>query len=166
MENKTKNEALLKKAIKKYKSNFPLLYSSPNRKYNKRKSVALANRNKNLFNSLNETFIKRNYSNYIDKINSRKIFYNNNIISKNDLDSILFKLKQNYNLITTITQKRNLEIEKLNVILETEKEKLKKIIDFQEIELPEEKISLKKIGDTKMAKEELEIHLRELVNEK
>ena len=166
MENKTKNDALFKKTIKKYKSNFPLLYGSPNRKYNNGKNPSLTNRNKNLFNSINETFIKRNYSNYIEKINSKNMFYNSNILSKNDLDSILYKLKQNYNLITTITQKRNLEIEKLNTNLETEKEKLKKIIDFQEIELPEEKISLKKIGDTKMTKEELEIHLRELVNEK
>ena len=166
MENKAKNDALFKKAIKKYRSYFPLLYSSPNRKYKKKKTSGLTKRNRNLYNSINETFIKRNYSNYMEKINSKKMFYNSNIISKNDLDSILYKLKQNYNLITTITQKRNLEIEKLNTNLETEKEKLKKIIDFQEIELPEEKISLKKIGDTKMTKEELEIHLRKLVGEK
>ena len=169
MENKSKDNPIYKKLSRKSKSKFPLLYSSPNNIPHKRKirnSESLTYRNNKFFLSLNETFLKRNYSKFIDKINKQKNYFNNNILSKNDLDTLLYKLKKNYNLITTITQKRNLEINKLNVTLQTEQEKLKKIIDFQEIELPEEKISLKKIGDTKMTKEELEKYLRDLVDEK
>ena len=168
MEKKPKNQSYFKKTNKKYKSKFPLL-CSPNKLSCKRNDGSLTyrnNRNNKLFNSINESFLKRNYINYINKMTIKNNYVNNNIISKNDLDNILYKLKQNYNIITTITQKRDSEINKLNLTLESEQEKLKKIIDFQEIELPEEKISLKKIGDTKMTKDELEIHLRKLVNEK
>ena len=168
MEKKTKNH-LYKKIINNSKPNFPLLYTSPYKKSNKKikeNNNDLNNKNTNLFNSMRESFLKRNYDSYIEKINNQNNNLNNNILSKKELDSILFNLKQDYNLITTITQKRNDEIIKLNTTLETEQEKLKKIIDFQEIELPEEKISLKKIGDTKMTKEEIEKHLRDLVNEK
>ena len=168
MEKKRKNITNYKKTIKKNKSNFPLLYNSPNKSDKKRNNGSLTDRNNQLFNSIKESFLKRNYDNYINKMNSKKnyININNSILSKNDLDNVLYKLKKNYNLITTITQKRESEIETLNMTLESEQEKLKKIIDFQEIELPEEKISLKKIGDTKMTKEDLEKHLRDLVNEK
>ena len=177
MEKKITNDFLYQKINKQKKSKFPVLYSSPKTIYNKRKiqkSESLTNRNygnltyrNNLFyNSINETFYKRNYDKYLDKINKQKSFFNNNIISKKDLDILLYKLKKNYNLITTITRKRNSEIDTLNRTLQTEQDKLKKIIDFQEIELPEEKISLKKIGDTKMSKEELEKYLKDLLDEK
>ena len=54
----------------------------------------------------------------------------------------------------------------MNNTLEIEEEKLNKLIDFKEIELPEEKISLRKLGDTNMTKEQLRNHLFELLNEK
>ena len=66
----------------------------------------------------------------------------------------------------SITQQGNLELKTLNNNLEIEEEKLNKLIDFKEIELPEEKISLRKLGDTNMTKEQLRNHLFELLNEK
>ena len=102
----------------------------------------------------------------MEKINNKKNNFTSQILSENDLNVLLYKLKNKYNLITTINQKRNLELEKLNSSLLAKQEKLNKIIDFQEIELPEEKISLKKIKNTKMTREELEKNLRDLDNEK
>lgn len=171
MKNET-NNILFKKIKKKkslFKKSFPLLNSSPNKKNTHKRKVqksgSLTFREKSkLFYSLNETFLKRNYNKYFDKM--QKNNFHENVLSEKDLNTLLYKLKQNYNLITTIIQKRDLEIDKLNTNLETTQVKLKKIIDFQEIELPEEKISLKKIGDTKMTIEELEKYLKDLVEEK
>ena len=98
------------------------------------------------------------------RVNSVRL--NTNILSKTDLETILFNLKKNYNLIMSITQQGNLELKTLNNNLEVEEEKLNKLIDFKEIELPEEKISLRKLGDTNMTKEQLRNHLFELLNEK
>ena len=136
------------------------LYKSSNQISN------LSNGNSYLSHSCNDSFIQRNYQSYLEKekLNNERI--KSNILSKTELETILFNLKKNYNLIMTVTQQRNIELNRLNNTLEKEEEKLNKLIDFKEIELPEEKISLRKLGDTNLTKEQLRNQLFELLNEK
>ena len=151
------------------KLNFPLLSCSPEKSfYNKNISQSINSpiKNDDLSNSFSDSFIQRNYYNYLNKGMVDPSRLNTNILSKTDLETILFNLKKNYNLITTFTQQRNIELNNLSNSLRIEEEKLNKLIDFKEIELPEEKISLRKLGDTNMTKEQLRNHLFELLNEK
>ena len=151
------------------KLDFPLLSSSPEKNsFNKRMSQKfnLSNKNSYISNSGNDSFIQRNYQSYLEKSKTALGRLNTKILSESDLATILFNLKKNYNLIMTVTEQGNLELEHLNNTLEIEEEKLNKLIDFKEIELPEEKISLRKLGDTNMTKEQLRNHLFELLNEK
>ena len=158
--------SIIKKS--KSKSYFPLLSVSPEKTfYNKNNQNSfLLNKNNDLSNSLNDSFIQRNYQNFIDEEKAKTARLKTNILKKNDLETILFNLKKNYNLITTITQQGNSELNKLSNSLKTEEDKLNKLIDFKEIELPDEKISLRKLGDTNMTKEQLNNNLFELLNEK
>ena len=151
------------------KLDFPLLSSSPEKNsFNKTMSQKfnLSNKNSYISNSGNDSFIQRNYQSYLEKSKTALGRLNTKILSESDLATILFNLKKNYNLIMTVTEQGNLELEHLNDTLEIEEEKLNKLIDFKEIELPEEKISLRKLGDTNMTKEQLRNHLFELLNEK
>jgi len=151
------------------KLDFPLLSSSPEKNsFNKTMSQKfnLSNKNSYISNSGNDSFIQRNYQSYLEKSKTALGRLNTKILSESDLATILFNLKKNYNLIMTVTEQGNLELEHLNNTLEIEEEKLNKLIDFKEIELPEEKISLRKLGDTNMTKEQLRNHLFELLNEK
>jgi len=148
---------------------FPKLLNIPENTYHKEslnQNPNLSNRNSIASNSFNDSFIQRNYINFLEKAKITFSRTNTNILSKTDLETILFNLKKNYNLITTVTEQRNHELNKLTNNLEKEEEKLNKLIDFKEIELPDEKISLRKLGDTNMTKEQLRNHLFELLNEK
>ena len=168
MKNKNKIRKSLSKKIRA-KLNFPLLSASPEKNiYNQSigHNLNLSQRNSYASNSFNDSFLQRNYQNYLMKQRVNSVRLNTNILSKTDLETILFNLKKNYNLIMSITQQGNLELKTLNNNLEVEEEKLNKLIDFKEIELPEEKISLRKLGDTNMTKEQLRNHLFELLNEK
>ena len=156
---------------KKLKSNayFPILSMSPDKTFynqNMKQDLNLSNKNSELSNSLNNSFILRNYQSYLNKTRIKASYQNANILSQIDLETILFNLKKNYNLITTVTQQGNVELDNLSNTLKIEEEKLNKLIDFKEIELPEEKISLRKLGDTNMTKEQLRNQLFELLNEK
>ena len=165
-QNRIKNS--LSKKIRT-KLDFPLLSSSPEKNsFNKTMSQKfnLSNKNSYISNSGNDSFIQRNYQSYLEKSKIALGRLNTKILSESDLATILFNLKKNYNLIMTVTEQGNLELEHLNNTLEIEEEKLNKLIDFKEIELPEEKISLRKLGDTNMTKEQLRNHLFELLNEK
>ena len=104
------------------------LYKSSNQISN------LSNGNSYLSHSCNDSFIQRNYQSYLEKekLNNERI--KSNILSKTELETILFNLKKNYNLIMTVTQQRNIELNRLNNTLEKEEEKLNKLIDFKEIE--------------------------------
>ena len=168
MKNKNKIRKSLSKKIRA-KLNFPLLSASPEKNiYNQSigHNLNLSQRNSYASNSFNDSFLQRNYQNYLMKQRVNSVRLNTNILSKTDLETILFNLKKNYNLIMSITQQGNLELKTLNNNLEVEEEKLNKLIDFKEIELPEEKISLRKLGDINMTKEQLRNHLFELLNEK
>ena len=167
-----KSQNRIKNSISKKirtKLDFPLLSSSPEKNsFNKTMSQKfnLSNKNSYISNSGNDSFIQRNYQSYLEKSKTALGRSNTKILSESDLATILFNLKKNYNLIMTVTEQGNLELEHLNNTLEIEEEKLNKLIDFKEIELPEEKISLRKLGDTNMTKEQLRNHLFELLNEK
>ena len=126
----------------------------------------LSSGNSYISNSCNDSFIQRNYQSYLEKEKKNIERIKSNILSKTDLETILYNLKKNYNLIMEVTQQRNVELNRLSNKVEKEEEKLNKLIDFKEIELPEEKISLRKLGDTNLTKEQLRSHLFELLNEK
>ena len=122
----------------------------------------LSSGNSYISNSCNDSFIQRNYQSYLEKEKKNIERIKSNILSKTDLETILYNLKKNYNLIMEVTQQRNVELNRLSNKVEKEEEKLNKLIDFKEIELPEEKISLRKLGDTNLTKEQLRSHLFEL----
>ena len=156
-------------SIIKSNINLPSITNSPEKKLHKEsinQNSNLTDRSSFHSNSLNDSFMQRNYLNYIEKEKLNFNRMNTNILSQTDLETILFNLKKNYNLITTVTQQRNHELNNLTNNLEKEEEKLNKLIDFKEIELPDEKISLRKLGDTNLTKEQLRNHLFELLNEK
>lgn len=165
-----KKDQLRKSLSKQLRSKeiFPSIANSPRKQFLSKRisqNLNLTNRNSSS-NFLNDSFLQRNYQDYLAKERLNSVRANTNILSKNDLETILFNLKKNYNLIVTVTQQRDTELINLTNTLSIEEEKLNKLIDFKEIELPEEKISLRKLGDTNMTKEQLRTHLFELLNEK
>ena len=168
MKNKNRFRNSITKKIKS-KMNFPFLSSSPQKQsFNKslNQNLNISKKNSFISNSVSDSLIQRNYQSYLEKGKSSLEKVNTNILSESDLTAILFNLKKNLNLIMSITEQGNVELNHLTNTLEIEEEKLNKLIDFKEVELPEEKISLRKLGDTNMTKEQLLNHLFGLLNEK
>ena len=84
-------------------------------------------------------FFQRNYNNYLKKINRRSKFYNSKLITESELKSLLYKLKNYYNDVITINHKKQESVVSLKETLNFEQIKLNQVIEFQDIELPDEK---------------------------
>ena len=111
-------------------------------------------------------FFTRNYDNYLSKINRRSKFYNSKLMSETELNALLYKLKKYYSDVTTISNKKQESLNLLKETLKFEQFKLNQIIEFQDIELPDEKISVKNFNELKLTKNEVEKKLRNLLKEK
>ena len=111
-------------------------------------------------------FFQRNYNNYLKKINRRSKFYNSKLITESELKSLLYKLKNYYNDVITINHKKQESVASLKETLNFEQIKLNQVIEFQDIELPDEKISVKNFNELKLTKNEVEKKLRNLLKEK
>ena len=118
-----------------------------------------------LLDSTAEFFI-RNYDNYLSKINRRSKFYNSKLMSETELNTLLYKLKNYYSDVITINNKKEESIILLKEALKFEQFKLNQVIEFQDIELPDEKISVKNFNELKLTKNEVEKRLRNLLKEK
>ena len=111
-------------------------------------------------------FYIRNYDNYLSKINRRSKFYNSKLISETELNTLLYKLKNYYSDVITINNKKEESLILLKEALKFEQFKLNQVIEFQDIELPDEKISVKNFNELKLTKTEVEKKLKNLLKEK
>ena len=135
------------------------------------KIISPSNKNLNLKNqssydsSYSTDFFIRNYDNYLEKIKQRNKI-NSTLKSELELNSFLFKLKNYYSEVVAVNKKKNDSIIFLKQLLNFEEFKLNQVIEFQNIELPDERISIKNINEFKLTKKEVERQLKNLMKEK
>ena len=123
-------------------------------------------RNQSLYDSsCSSDFFIRNYDNYLEKIKQRNKI-DSTLKSEHELNSILFKLKNYYSEVVAVNKKKNDNLIYLKKLLKFEEFKLHQVIEFQNIELPDEKISVKNINEFKLTKNEVEKQLKTLLKEK
>ena len=111
-------------------------------------------------------FLDRNYNNYMSKIFQRNNEVNKSMLQTHQLNTLLYKLKK-YNNELHIYNRHKLN--SLNILkdnLKKDTAKLKKLIDLQDIDLPDEKISIKNFNEIKLSKEDMERKLHVLMHEK
>ena len=87
-------------------------------------------------------------------------------MSEEELSSLLYKLKSYYSDVLTLNNKKEETLLLLKQTLNKEQFKLNQVIEFQDIELPEEKISVRNFNELKLTKDEVEIQLKKLLKEK
>ena len=111
-------------------------------------------------------FLERNYDNYLFKISKKNNTLNRSALQVDQLNSLLYKLKNYYNELSTYNGQKLERLTKLKSELEKDELKLQKMKDLQDIDLTEEKISLKDFNELKLSKEEIERKLHNLIDEK
>ena len=121
---------------------------------------------KNEIKEFSADFYKRNYDMYISKINRRNKFYNSKLMTEEELNTLLYKLKSYYSDVISLNNKKEETLTLLKQTLNKEQFKLNQVIEFQDIELPEEKISVRNFNELKLTKNEVEIQLKNLLKEK
>ena len=121
---------------------------------------------KNESKEFSPDFFKRNYDMYISKIKRRNKFYNSKLMTETELNTLLYKLKSYYSDVITLNNKKEEILMLLKQTLNKEQFKLNQVIEFQDIELPEEKISVRNFNELKLTKNEVEIQLKNLLKEK
>jgi hypothetical protein len=87
-------------------------------------------------------------------------------MTETELNTLLYKLKSYYSDVITLNNKKEESLILLKQILNKEQFKLNQVIEFQDIELPEEKISVRNFNELKLTKDEVEIQLKQLLKEK
>ena len=149
-------------------NNLPQISNIKKSKYpNLHKSSSFYNtRQKDIQFDSTTDFFQRNYDNYLTKINRRKKFYHSKLMSETELNSLLYKLKHYYSDVITINNKKEESLILLKETLNFEQFKLNQVIEFQDIELPDEKISVKNFNELKLTKNEVEKQLKNLLKEK
>ena len=110
-------------------------------------------------------FYTRNYDKYLEKINQRNK-RTSKLISEQELNNILYTLKKFYSDVIDINRKKNEKITYLKKTLNYEEDKLNQLKEFQDIELPDEKISVKNFNELKVSKTQVEKQLKNLLKEK
>ena len=119
---------------------------------------------KNINRSSSGIITTRKNDNDTSNINlENKSFYN---IKKNELNSVLYKLKNYYNNIIIITNNNNLKIEELKKVVKTKENKLEKLLDFRNFELPFEKISVRDFNELTGTKSEIKKIILDLMEKK
>ena len=111
-------------------------------------------------------FFERNYNSYLDKIFSKKNFVNSSMISESELNSLLYKLKKYNNEVMTYTSKKEESLKHLKNTLKQIEFKYSKLKELQDIDLPDEKISVKNFNELKMSKADIEQKLYIMMQEK
>ena len=148
---------------------YPNLYSHTrygyNNNSNKNRLLSSNSKNSNLSHS-SSGFFERNCNNYLKKIYMKKNFINSSMIKKKELDDLLYKLKNYNNEVMTYTAKKNESLKHLKNTLKMIEFKYNKLKELQDIELPDEKISVKNFNELKMSKAEIEQKLFLLLKEK
>lgn len=111
-------------------------------------------------------FFQRNYDSYLEKIQIKKNFINSTMLREKDLNALLFKLKKYNNEVQTYTQQKNESLKHLKNTLKLIEFKYNKLKELQDIDLPDEKISVKNFNELKMSKADIEQKLYLLLQEK
>ena len=111
-------------------------------------------------------FFERNYNSYLEKIFSKKNFINSSMIKKAELNDLLYKLKKYNNEIISYSYHKQETINHLKNNLKLFEFKYNKLKELQDIELPDEKISVKNFNELKMSKDDIEQKLYDLIKEK
>ena len=152
------------KKIRRY-----LLNSSRINKKEKKELFPILNKKntnelKNINRSSSGIITTRKNDNDASNINlENKSFYN---IKKNELNSVLYKLKNYYTNIIIITNNNNLKIEELKKVVKTKENKLEKLLDFRNFELPFEKISVRDFNELTGTKSEIKKIILDLMEKK
>ena len=110
-------------------------------------------------------FFIRNYDHYLEKVKQRNKI-NSTLKTEFELNSLLYKLKNFYSDVVAMNKKKSESLIFLRKTLDFEEFKLNQVIEFQDIELPDEKISVRNFNELKLTKNEVEIQLRNLLKEK
>ena len=111
-------------------------------------------------------FLKRNYNNYLLKIAERNAPLNSTMIKVHELNAMLYKLKKYDNELITYNRHKLEQINQLQRTVRQNESKLKKIYDLQDINLPNEKISIHNFNEIKLSKVDIEKQLYDLIQEK
>ena len=111
-------------------------------------------------------FFDRNYKTYLENLNKRNKIFNSNLKTESELNSILFNLKKYYSYVISINNKKSSNLIFLKNLYNFEESKLNQVIELQDIELPEEKISVRNYKELKLKRNEVELQLRNLLKEK
>ena len=111
-------------------------------------------------------FFDRNYKTYLENLNKRNKIFNSNLKTESELNSILFNLKKYYSYVISINNKKSSNLIFLKNLYNFEESKLNQVIELQDIELPEEKISVRNFKELKLKRNEIELQLRNLLKEK
>ena len=87
-------------------------------------------------------------------------------MSATELNYLLYKLKKNNNEVSAINKKKDSEINFLKQTLNFEESRLNQLINFQDIELADEKISVRNFNEIKLTRDEVEKKLKNYLKEK
>ena len=111
-------------------------------------------------------FLNRNYNNYLLKIAERNASMNSSMIKVQQLNEMLYRLKKYDNELNTYNLHKLEKINELKKTVKQNESKLKKLYDLQDINLPNEKISIHNFNEIKLSKSDIEQQLYELIQEK
>ena len=135
------------------------------RKINNNKLLSSPNvKSKTLLSSFSEEFLDRNYNRYLYK-KSQLEKYDKLLMNEKYVNIILYRIKHYYNELLQLNNKKSAAIELMKESYDSEKAKLGNIIEFQSLELPKEKISVKNYRTIKFNKNEMEKQLKTLLIE-
>lgn len=122
-------------------------------------------RTKTLNRSSSSSFLERNYTKYNQEYQNKRS-HRGYILSQDNLNALLCKLKNYYNEVLCMTTKKQ---KNLNILRDSSSYlnfQHSQLLEFQDIDLPDEKISVKNFNELKVSKEQIENSVRTLLKEK
>ena len=122
-------------------------------------------RTKTLNRSRSSSFLERNYTKYNQEYQNKRS-HRGYILSQDNLNALLCKLKNYYNEVLCMTTKKQ---KNLNILRDSSSYlnfQHSQLLEFQDIDLPDEKISVKNFNELKVSKEQIENSVRTLLKEK
>ena len=133
------------------KDNFPIL-----------KSKYTISEKKKVNRSSSAIFLKRNHNITVTNFKNK----NYNKVEENELNMILYRLKNYYNKMLLVNNNDNQIIKELDKMAKLKETKTEKLINYKNFELPYEKISIGNIDEINYTKKEIEDKVWKLFNKK
>lgn len=132
--------------------NFPIIHQHPSKKSVHRSSSC-------------SSFLDRNYNKFSQEQKSKRAAHAY-ILSQDNLNALLCKLKNYYNEVLCTTTSRQKDLNWLRDSSDVLNYQHNQLLEFQDIDLPDEKISVRNFNELKCSKEEIENTVRNLIKEK